>query len=344
MKVAVPHITPTSFAVNALFLQPTTLCARNCNGCYVKGFEKNENFTTDSRTNAQLSVFEDLLNKINRDSRYLVNQLTLAVDTLPSIENQLQNEFDFYHLLVVYLHFLGASRANRTSSLEAEFHITVHTVKDLLAYINFTVDKTRNNIKYPLDMVSISHLNPTDGLAVDTIRTYFSQNNKPVDINWNLTVDPSINIQKIMDTFEETARLVDSVYLVLHKPSTGSHLQEKAYTDWVRFAEYIKTLDPSIQKKVHLDGCISDAKRFISTGFGCSSNTSRFQIWPDLSVTGCAYNQNRITSATTTFDGLVENIYKASKQYEFSSCKIPDRVDSKADRVVARKSYLEILD
>lgn len=329
MLVAIPQITNEFAHINALFLQPTPWCSRNCNGCYVKGFEKLQSITTSN-----FYVFKDILNVINREpeadyiergpSFLRANQITFALDKLSSsTDNSLI-------MIDLYKDFINAKKR----SIGGEFHITVHTVGDLDDYsFSLLYDPVL------FDMISISHINVSDLKAFNLIRRDVS--NK---INWNLTIDPDVNIQKIKDSFQVIAKEVDSIYLVLHKPNTGSFFNPQAFLIHQDFLKFIRTMPKDIQNKVHVDGCLVDSKKFLSTGYGCSSNVSRFQVWPNGSVTGCAYNQNKITGPSTDIYMFLKNLYKASKVYEFDECKIPYHLDPNNKNIKCRTNkYLEII-
>lgn len=328
--ISAPYITQQMSAFNALFIQPTPWCARNCNGCYVKGFEKLQGIS-----DSNFVLMGDIISEIGRSIQ--VNQVTFALDKKPvpaytsgpmsvnSPATQMQALADY---------FMGRLQ---TCESDTEFHMTVHTVSDLHEY-----GFHHRTYSYPkkLHMLSISHINEKDVSTFTYIRETIAQS-----INWNLTIDPSVNLKHIKSTFHHVAMHVDTIYLVLHKPSTGKLFDPEAFEMHQDFVRFIKTLPDYIQKKVHIDGCIHDSYKFIRTGYGCSSNVSRFQVWPDGSVTGCAYNQNRVTPPAETMHDLHYNFWLASKKYEFDKCKIPNHLEPKHPRVTSRhKHYLEIIE
>ncbi len=337
MLVSVPYITPTEARINALFIQPSGWCARECFGCYTKGFTK------EDLDPFLLTGFINSL--VNPESKVSINQLTIAIDKLPA---------DFNKASFMYSIFNAAINIRN----KVENHITVHTVGDFLEYrqnqtvisnylwgfdTEASIDKKFFN--GPKDwpwfkVVSISHINPSDIFYLKRFRKFVTNH-----INWNLTIDPTVNLEKIKESFSTVAQEVDSIYLVLHKPSTGYRYNLEVLEKHQDFIRFIRTQSLDIQKKVNIDGCIKDSKKFLSTGYGCSSNISRFQIWPDGSVTGCPYNQTRITPPAFTIEGIIKNIYQASRHYEFNSCRIPEHLDPTNKRILLRdKPYLEIID
>lgn len=52
----------------------------------------------------------------------------------------------------------------------------------------------------------------------------------------------------------------------------------------------------------------------------CNTNISKFQIWPDGSVSGCPYKKISDTPNALTVEGVVDNILTSSKVYNFESC------------------------
>jgi hypothetical protein len=346
MLVAVPQINPHFAHVNALFLQPTPWCSRNCNGCYVKGFEDINGVKV-----SQAQLFKDILKVINRVSpegnspvttTLLANQVTFALDRRPVDSNSVH--MDNSHLVVrnkrdimmdLFREFIEAKRV----STGGEFHVTVHTLSDLMEYWLYGLVRWPYT-SLPLDMISISHINHGEVLAIDKLRTHIA----PL-VNWNLTIDPVMNMDTIKKTFPIIAEHIDSIYLVLHKPSTGQRFNPEAFEAHQDFLRFIRTQPQSIQDKVHVDGCITDSRKFLATGYGCSSNVSRFQVWPDGSVTGCAYNQNRVTPGADNLTELLKNLTQASKVYEFDRCKIPVHLDPQNGNVRKRSNhYLEIIE
>lgn len=327
MLVAVPNITPSSFAINALFIQPTGFCKRNCNGCYVKNFTPELSATENS--------IVELLLYLNTREGPSANQTTFALDAL-SLDLSESN-------IMIKLFRLFLSTRESGIKAGAEYHITVHTVSDFLEYLNLQAgigtDLEFSLTKERLDLLSISHINLVDLEQLPFLRTLAKQ------INWNLTIDPSVNTRKTKFNFVQIAQEVDHVYVVLHKPSTGLKFNPDAFLQYQDFLGFIKTLPIEIQNKVTIDGCVTDSKKFLSTGYGCSSNVSRFQVWPDGSVTGCAYNQKRLTPGAKDYEEICKNIYAVSKMYEFSKCEIPNYLDPTNKFVEKRtKSYLQILE
>jgi len=52
----------------------------------------------------------------------------------------------------------------------------------------------------------------------------------------------------------------------------------------------------------------------------CNANISKFQVWPDGSVSGCPYKETSDTGPTLTAEGVVDNILKSSRCNNFEEC------------------------
>lgn len=332
MLVAVPQINHAFAHVNALFLQPTPWCARHCNNCYVKGFEQKNG-------NEVSPVFTEILDLVNQPEvsnpkRLLANQITLALDKRPL--KPVNIRMDGSHSSIFFkrelmLRYFEKFLIAKSKSIGGEFHVTVHTINDLFDYWQSQTNRIM------IDMVSLSTIDSKEISCFQDIRSIIAPH-----INWNLTADPSLKLDK--ENFYQIAEAVDSIYLVLHKPSTGQHLDIHAFERYQELLQLIKIQPESIQNKVHIDGCLSDSRKFLSTGYGCSSNVSRFQVWPDGSVSGCAYNQERVTPAANNLSELLKNLTQASKVYEFNKCKIPHYLNPNNQHVQNRTNhYLEII-
>lgn len=327
MEVAIPYITPTEAHVNALLIQPTGWCARSCTGCYTKHFENQDKFS--AYPSLWINIFRAAGQGDEGFNKLSTNQITFALDKLSIDSYKYQIMLD-----LAYGYFFYASKDRTT---QTEFHATVHTIDDLLGYTSGL--KTN---KFNLEMLSISHLTEASIYNLKTLDILSSK----TKINWNLTVDPTINLQKIKDSFIGVASAVDSIYLVLHKPCTGNYYPAESIAAYKDFQAFISRQYPEIQRKVIFDTCITDSEKFLSTGFGCSAGVNKFHIWPDGSVTGCPYNQRRLTPGASTVEEVIKNIYQVNQIYrEFDSCKIPNHLDNNNPWVVQRhKPYLQILD
>jgi hypothetical protein len=311
------------FKANAIFLQPTWSCAKNCNGCYVK--EKESKFGSEEMDYSIWTwIFQDMIQYRAGNNRNIdTKQITLALDTLPktSARHKMQEIANSYLSYVAEeyddRHDLGFEK-------RTEYHMTVNSVHDLEQY-DFYHNKA-------LDLVSISHLNNAD--EIYTIKDYFPN----AKINYNvMSGDFAKQVKsKGIDHVKAILRNVDSVYYLLHKAPMGLEGHDfNAFFEGLAAINLFKNPPqqqtdgqacpvPDLASKFIFDGCMNDAKYFSKTGYGCSANVSRFQIWPDGRVTGCAYNShNQYGKFAESFDDVLDNIRDAKTRYEFSTCTIP---------------------
>ncbi len=301
------------FSANAIFLQPTWTCKKNCQGCYVK--EKESKFGSDEM---DTNIWLQLLYHIKSNGTKLrASQITLALDTLPKTAARYKMEE------IASEYFATISQHYKVEDPDTEFHITCNSVNDLKEY---------NERADGLHLCSISHLNNADEIGY--IKSVFPN----AKINYNVMSSDfvkQVNARGI-DHVKSIVRNVDSVYLLLSKAPMGQEGH-----DFSGFFQALETLKqfknpkqevtegeacavPDLASKFVMDGCMQDSRKFIKTKFGCSSNVSRFQIWPDGRVTGCAYNShNQYGKAAESFEDVLENLHDAKNRYEFSSCSIP---------------------
>lgn len=318
------------FSANAIFLQPTWACGKNCTGCYVK--EKESKFGSEEMDD---SVWYELIPALtNGDKRIRSGQVTLALDTLPKTAARSK-------LLDIAQEYFEAIKI-ADQSAGSEYHLTVNTVSDLKQY-----DPVIND---GLSLCSISHLNNAD--EIHTIRDFFPK----AKINYNVMSGDFVKQvnAKGLDHVKSIIKNVDSVYLLLSKAPMG-----EVGHDFNSFFQALETLKkfknppqetdgqacalPDLASKFVMDGCMMDSRNFIKTGFGCSSNVSRFQIWPNGKVTGCAYNShNQYGKHAEDLDDIIQNLYEAKDRYEFSgegcgsgkACSIPQGLKDYSSRKV----------
>lgn len=302
-EVVVPIITNSALHLNALLIQPTSFCALNCEGCYAKNF-KNASHQTLMNFVASLS---------NPKYPVRANQITMAVDVLPKSNDSYEFEVltDFFK----YFHF-----AARSNTLQTEYHITVNHINNLKTYLDY-LEYHEVALSY-FQMISVSNL--TDIPKSWKHKTHW---------NWNLTLFPSdypdiskINTQETKDWFVSQLNKVDSCYLVLHKPSTGDKVGLHSFKIFIEFKKMIDSLLPEQRAKVNFDTCFTDSQKYLSTNRGCSANVSKFQIWPDGSVTGCPYKQTPDTPSAKNLQEIFANFVLAKNKYNFNSCNIPDAI------------------
>jgi len=283
--------------INALFIQPSTLCSFNCKGCYVK-----ENVIGKKLIAMDPDLIKDLVLQAGLDKVFWANQITYALDEGAGLRKQLE-----YYLKAI-------SSLKELQKDLPQFHLTVHSIATLFRYMQYGVDFKN------LDMISLS----TPPYLKETFKMLKKMYPKT---EWNLNIFNPVKDLEILKEF-------DSIYLLLHKKSIGP--DSIGYKDpnsnrIKNLLSWKDTLPSELAKKIVLDGCIEDGKNFNKVGSTCSAGISRFQVWPDGRVTGCAYagtflpNQEKTAH---TFNTILSNIRKAKRgEKEFKRfCYIPELV------------------
>jgi hypothetical protein len=152
------------------------------------------------------------------------------------------------------------------------------------------------------------------------------------------------NIQKHIKHITEIGEMVDHIYLVIYKDPVGrARSPEEAATSQRNMANdrfYIEQMHEHlplhIKNKINIDGCLKDVEKFNATGYGCSSNISRFQVWPNGSVTGCAYGDRSISKEVgLSTEAILRNVKKAQKRYDFEDapCHLVGDYDKSEERL-----------
>lgn len=347
MRNFVTRINPQEIHINALFLQPTTLCNLNCNGCYVKAWGDKHPEGTEKANKIMPYFYRTLLDEMIEGKRISANQVTFALDTPDSYDQIQQGLFDAY-----FGAFLSGAKRAKDAGVDMEFHVTTQGWSTLRHYMDSPSMPTLEGI----DVISFS--TPVGPHRYEELKRKYPN----LHINTNMTLYPKIGkiysetnfesrttlIKKCLDGEKENPRpRTDSIYLILHKPDVGEKYDQDYVDYYQSVAEHFKD-NPNVMT----DGCIQDSKKFLKTGHGCSSNISRFQIWPDGSVSGCPYSHNPITPGvgnvkeeTEQLEIVLNNIRAANKIYQFDKCKIPDVVMPKQQRIqLKRKKSLKILE
>ena len=302
--------------LNALFIQPTRWCALNCSGCYVKEHEGGE----DSY-HIRWGEWANLFTEIFEGKSIYTNQLTISMDDIPADR----------HMEMTGI-FAGAIYGKSLSKTNTELHMTFHTLDTFSKYHGAMMKKYHIDSKKHIDMISFSHIKP-DHLRF--IRIFPRWTEKCPMINYNHLPPKNVsseNINKHVDSIEEIGQAVDHIYMLVTKSPMGKErnkFSQVADSERLRSdIAYINTIrervSPDVRKKITVDGCVQDTRESLKTGFGCSSNVSRFQVWPDGSVTGCPYAFSGGPKIAHNAKDILENIRAARDRYDFRSiCTLP---------------------
>lgn len=304
------NIGSSIFECETLFLQPTWSCAKNCIGCYVK--EKESKFGSEE---IDFRIWLELLSRIDTDNNIKANQITLALDTLP--KDQWSDSYSkMYDIAQLYKSIIR----NRYGE-NVKYHLTVNAVSDLEQY-------TQSELYEGLDLISVSNINNLDDIKL------IKQCAPHTKINWNVLA--STLVKKPVDQIKEILTHVNQCYLLLPKAPLG--LDGHDFSSFLHavgiMVRDLKAVTPEsdstwcavpgLGDKIHIDRCMIDGLEYGKEGTGCASNISRFQIWPDGRVTGCAYNShNQYGKKAESFQDILDNLFDARTRYEFNSCTIP---------------------
>jgi len=300
--------TGNGIAINALFIQPTYACAKNCKGCYVKLHQKK------SETETDVENLTELIRRVTAGEGITANQITLSCDSMG--HNELANQY----MMRVYNSFGRNAEWKNGSNKDIELHVTVNSVHDLAKY-------SKNRL-YPFDCISFSKLGHNLKSDIDDIKNYHSVKK----INWNLQrpmYNHVICEKDWMCEIERVHDFVDSIYLLHTKrPIDTNDDLEQLVKDKENLRKDLHWMGLVKQRlagspKLMIDGCINDAMEYKKSLHGCSASVSRFQVWPDGSVSGCAYAKTSSTGPATTVEGIIANIRSAKRRYDFKSCYIP---------------------
>lgn len=303
--------------LNALFLQPTRFCARNCDGCYVIA-HKDQAFHTSAWE--QCRLFRKFY--FNEDN-CSTNQITISIDDMPKEEG-----YQRLHMKEIFIEIIACIRDYPRPINRPEVHMTFHTHHTIKQYLEILPSIYSNQIRI-LDMISISEISLSQG------NFYQSLMGGNAKLNWNYLIpeiDSSFDWNKEVKKFQFAHQHFDHIYLVIKKSPVGRHRdlltkigdKNRMNNDILYIKTILGKLSPEIQRKINIDGCLLDTQRYFKTSFGCSSNISKFQVWPDGTVTGCPYAFNSNGDQAKTAENILANIRNERKRYDFKDrCHLP---------------------
>jgi hypothetical protein len=300
--------------INVLFIQPTFYCGNNCKGCYSKAHKQ-------VGPQVSIDVLASLIAGFYSESLGSCNQITISMDVLSKIKQ-------FSHFMCNFNSgFTDALALNylRQNLSHPEIHLTFRSAGEIqiqASYLNFTPD-----------LITLSDIREHD---LPWISSYKNRH-KGTKFNYNFMTPYPLtksSADQAIKHVKQVAQHVDSVYLVARKSPVG---RERDIEDCISDISLMKNdlylfsrIDKELNRdpKIKLDGCLVDIIDSKYTGCGCSANISRFQVWPDGSVSGCAYAKESDTPPADTVEGIVNNIRLASKTYDFRKCYLPSTYQS----------------
>lgn len=298
--------------LNALFVQPTRLCINNCKNCYVKKHQK-------GATHLNQCTFDDLLRKTLYREKISVNQITVSFDSFGENVTSRRILKPYLRSMVLYKKLL------EEFDNDTEIHGTFHSISDIKQYsptINnklyfHTLDKT-------FSMISISSIDSLEDLR--ELRKLLPN----VDINYNHMIPGNVNHTDIVEyvhSIKKIGEIVSSIYLIVEKYPIGtisessrnfSQIEGRLLHD-IAVINTLKKRLSGEKVKLICDGCVEDIIKYKRTGYGCSSNISRVQLWPNGTVTGCAYAYKSSNPEAREIKGILNNIKNVQNEYDFDS-------------------------
>lgn len=304
--------------VNALFIQPTYGCALNCKDCYVKAHAKDPITSYQTDWHEIYKVVEWMALGQNKCH---ANQITLSVDVLP--KNEIGINYQYMTKIMAYFLKLVHIQKRDYPDNKCELHITCNSMHALKGYEKELFFWA--NIR-KLDMISFSNID------LDLAASYVDLG-RTTKINYNHLCPTIVNsslISRQIEHIEQAGQLVNSIYMMTRKkPTSMCFTKEEQLDNASRLQQdmsYIKTIlkevSENVRRKIVVDTCIQDVVGSTRTGFGCSANISKFQVWPDGTVSGCPYAFSGIGKAAKTAEDILENIRLARSHYEFERCHL----------------------
>lgn len=300
--------------LNALFIQPSRLCAGNCKGCYVKAHGITKDYMDPN-------FFRKILEEILRDERLFSNQVTISFDLLP------EDEWHRSILLSYYKQLYNVVQKAKSEGVELpEIHGTFSTVQSFIDYKASVSTHTD-----PFAVVSISDI--PDAHEGERLLSTGNMAGRHINFNHQIPADIcSANIDAYVTKIETLAKVVSSIYLIIHKLPIGKEMtveeqirmKNRLTHDLTVMHTLNKKLPDTARAKLVYDGCLTDTAKFAREGHGCSSNVSRVQVWPDGSITGCPYAQESSTGPAESIEMLIDNIRAVRQEYDFKKkCYLP---------------------
>ncbi len=309
--------------LNALFIQPTRWCALSCENCYVREHQGGED-----DYHIDWHAWDELFRLIFTDNdKIYTNQLSISIDDLPVHNARARDVMTGVFCSAIYNKIQAFGDGRRT-----ELHLTVNSSHTLLPYFNIMMKKYSIDSVHYIDMLSLSNIKESDFFPLQGLK---SMTDGKLQLNYNHLPPKNIsskNINQHVKKIQAIGENVDHIYMLITKSPMGrerNKISQVADSERLRSdIAYINTIrervSPDVRQKITIDGCLQDANQFVKTGFGCSSNVSRFQVWPDGSVTGCPYAFRGGPKRASTAYHILENIRSARQSYDFRNiCTLP---------------------
>jgi hypothetical protein len=290
----------------AIFLQPTFWCNLKCKGCYVRTHHRDTTFQQTS-WEEQLKLFDILY---NNKGPVFCNQITVSIDDLPA--DQLKRN----HLLQLTNGILNLLEKD---GQHPQVHFTCRSPNTMYSYQN--TESSFAGWKW-LNLISFSSMtiNNFDKTIVSFLRDF------GVCVNLN---HQFISVDKSLAYLTKVGSLVDQIYLLISKEPISMSSRENIFLSNqvldinTQINDLLDKLPKDIKDKIHLDSCITAARSHRETGYTCNAGISKFQVWPDGSVSGCPYKMVSDTTEGQSADQIIKNIIKVkNNNNDFDECYI----------------------
>lgn len=305
------HINPNKVEVNTLFIQPTHYCGLNCDGCYVKA-----HFGQKHQVSAEEQV--RLFKMFWSSDKAWANQITVSIDDVPDYFGGKQTD----HLRKLTHSILRVvEKDERARHERPELHFTMHSLN---TWDQYEADGDIKLLRH-LDVLSISSKSRRDEYIKEYIpSTIFNRNYMcpPGCETWDF-----VRVMKHVTSEVEWSSGYDHIYFIIQKLPLGVTYypeileQQKKYV--TRAKEIYTIFQDKLGNKISLDSCVSDSIKSKTTGFGCSANVSKFQVWPDGTVSGCPYSFRGHGKVGNTAEDILDNIREARRVSDFKKCYLP---------------------
>jgi hypothetical protein len=216
------------------------------------------------------------------------NQISLSIND-PTNKEQVKT---IETILAAHEHCKGWGAKKDT-----EFHLTIHSPSTIEKYKPLTLEWFAQ-----VDSIYFSNIAEDE---VGVIKELCALN-KDIEIGWNCLIPSTITSLVLKE--------LNGIHYIVNKSvDTGSRISEEVFSSDNSF-------------RVTYDSCWRDYRSWKVDWHHttCSANQSKFAVWPDGSVSGCPYAKVSNTGPAHNWQGILANIVKASKRYDFDNCPMKE--------------------
>jgi hypothetical protein len=256
-----------------------------CAGTCYKCYVK-QHFSSNQQTSWQEQV--KLVEFFLRGEEHSAEQISISIDELPDdIEQR-------YHMVAFVHGVLEAIKKPQSAYL-------TFTMQSPSTYLSYVKEGIKKEDLDQVDCLAFSDLFCGDVPFLKTLKTEKC-------FNWQMS-----NTSAISD-FEYLLTALDYIYIIVPK-----------YQNFVSAGGIAKIAQNYFHKykdKLIIDVCLDDAEKFRYFKTTCSGGISKFQVWPDGSVSCCPYARTSDTEPGATAEQIIDNIRKAHLSLDFDKCPV----------------------